>query len=1173
MGAVIGSVTRSREELQLGDCVLIEVLDAAGGPLSEDPAVLVSINGVLGARQWLQPEHPGSFPVLVCARRGDEVETSAMELPVAAPAAPPEQEQVEAGAIVVRALRVPGVPLLQLAKAGDTPYRASFSVTAQNPTLPASGPQRLARRVVRRPGQRPLATLEQLGGNVAALEAAFLAQPAAPRPTYAWDFGDGTTATTQEPWAEHDFESSLGPDEAHRVFDVAVRFQDPDGTPREMVRSLSVHNAYAICKQRGTLVPRFASSGFASPLFGGFEATVTVTNIEPGPLTLTSRRVRLSTWEADSEDLFGPEEPLSPPLVIPGGQSASVPIVVLHAQVPKDAPGFSVCLAGTSEQGLPVRVECQFDISRADQESSGIRLGALAVTHLHQFRDLVDEASILVTQAQQAQPEQPEHEGPFAVHVERHHLPIEEQVRIAPVEQRLRAQPVEELHLQQANRIPFEVPGEGVDAQAVQGLREGLHLERRLAPSVLAQAGLADSPALVNPAAGAAVELRSNLSAGISLLSPDTASTDAGLFRAVSAELLHKSLWDTILASDPQEGATCDPDNVDAPEGWACQATGRVENKQVPGRFLNARKGDIILSPGGLGMIGGMLMSVSPPQRYAHCGIMTNNHTEITHSTGAGDRVEAYPVGSILGEAQPTEGHRPDIVKYGWPGVVTQSVEDAVNGSYMLDPETAGLPEDQRKWYRIATFTPGRSGMPVQGVWEMVPALVVKPDPMQETPQIRRRLREIAASARGEAGRSHYRFFCYTDPTIGLTSTAPPEAGWAAGTYPSVCSSFLWMLMRRHGVALEAGADPATEGSLEPADRAAGGQVSGQSLDGLYFYTAAERRAAGEYLYKYLHAKVLGKAEEEAGILGDLANLFSDMADDVASQICNTFAFDWSDTEAKDSERWRDEARDASAVSPDNILLWDGPGAQGLYGYAEPLHYRERRIEPVAEHAWHQVTRFATVRGRVLFQGNPSPGVLVQLYDGMEDFSDANGAFLLERVPHGRYRLKAGGRDVGGVLLAAEEDLVVDRDDLVHDVLLGGPPEQFRRVAVTGSMHIVDFEDFASDEVVDRPFGRDFLVGPFHTHEDFTFVERMGGEVRVELRVIMDWRLDNGVDIRWEHRFFEGASEDTDDLDGQADKNFTLAAGWWQSWNTRINSGGAGESSIDVLFDNQVNPS
>src|SRR5216110_1843687 len=103
--------------------------------------------------------------------------------------------------------------------------------------------------------------------------------------------------------------------------------------------------------------------------------------------------------------------------------------------------------------------------------------------------------------------------------------------------------------------------------------------------------------------------------------------------------------------------------------------------------------------------------------------------------------------------------------------------------------------------------------------------MVVKPDPLNETPAIRSQLHGIADFAAQQSGKTHYRFFCYTDPSIGLTHPAPPEAKWAAGTFPTVCSSFIWLAIKQAGIAIE--------GGLESSD-IVGGDMHGVTALGAY---------------------------------------------------------------------------------------------------------------------------------------------------------------------------------------------------------------------------------------------------------------------------------------------------------------------------------------------------
>jgi hypothetical protein len=256
--------------------------------------------------------------------------------------------------------------------------------------------------------------------------------------------------------------------------------------------------------------------------------------------------------------------------------------------------------------------------------------------------------------------------------------------------------------------------------------------------------------------------------------------------------------------------------------------------------------------------------------------------------------------------------------------------------------------------------------------------MVVKPDPLDETPQIRTKLAGIADFAANQEGKSHYRFFCYTDPTIGLTDKAPNGAKWAAGTFPAVCSSLIWMSIRQSNEKIE--------GALEPADLDGGAQIALKTPDGLYVYDADERLASGEVLFNRLHLMVVQQ-------VGGFIEFLTDAADDISNQILNTFASDWADWAAKDSEKWR-QTTDANAVSPQNLMFYDSP----LYGFSEPLIFRDARVEDVVIHKWKKVAQTGTIKGVVKFQGKPVQGVNV-LLSVSQATANRRPDFLTRRVP------------------------------------------------------------------------------------------------------------------------------------------------------------------------------
>jgi len=117
---------------------------------------------------------------------------------------------------------------------------------------------------------------------------------------------------------------------------------------------------------------------------------------------------------------------------------------------------------------------------------------------------------------------------------------------------------------------------------------------------------------------------------------------------------------------------------------------------------------------------------------------MTRNFDEITHCTSSEDRIKAYPVGSVIcGGPEPTQGFRPDVVQYQWPGVIQQTVENSVLGENLPDPEGGTN-------YSMQDFNAGASGEMVGGNWIIVPSVVVQPDPKLETRELRLRIHAVS---------------------------------------------------------------------------------------------------------------------------------------------------------------------------------------------------------------------------------------------------------------------------------------------------------------------------------------------------------------------------------------------------------------------------------------------
>ncbi len=105
------------------------------------------------------------------------------------------------------------------------------------------------------------------------------------------------------------------------------------------------------------------------------------------------------------------------------------------------------------------------------------------------------------------------------------------------------------------------------------------------------------------------------------------------------------------------------------------------------------------------------------------------------------------------------------------------------------------------------------------------------------------------------------------------------------------------------------------------------------------------------------------------------------------------------------------------------------------------------------------------------------------------------------------------------------------------------PANQIRRISLTGTMDVVD-DEWGRDETSHRDFNEFRDLGPDNRNAEFFIVERMGGEIRVEFRIRLEWQ--NGfINVSHNTKLFEGTTEDTTDLDGEYSGSYVLADNRW----------------------------
>jgi len=305
------------------------------------------------------------------------------------------------------------------------------------------------------------------------------------------------------------------------------------------------------------------------------------------------------------------------------------------------------------------------------------------------------------------------------------------------------------------------------------------------------------------------------------------------------------------------------------------------------------------------------------------------------------------------------------------------------------------------------------------------------------------------------------------------------------------------------------------------------------TLDGLYLYGEDERKGAGKWLNDALSEQVFGSlkgslaakggvekivadAIDDVGrgafiasagvgaaavaallssvsgpvgvVIGGLSAVFIeqliellyDMPDDIANQICNSFAFDChrgfpGDTHCVDaagneirdidSTNWADAPGSGRAVSPDNIhMFWDAPGPserggplRGLYGFNAEVQLvvaaiRRPRCELVPS------TGTATIHGSVLQNKQRVAGAMVRV-NCQKTVSTLDPGYSFTVRSDGRYKVVARYEDPQtGITYCGEATtgIVQPGDTIELDIQLAEPPACLRNIIVEGTIRVDD---------------------------------------------------------------------------------------------------------------------
>lgn len=579
----------------------------------------------------------------------------------------------------------------------------------------------------------------------------------------------------------------------------------------------------------------------------------------------------------------------------------------------------------------------------------------------------------------------------------------------------------------------------------------------------------------------------------------------------------------TISAGEPCSPAT------ENREGFFCSPTDKW--MVTPGEIINALRGDLIESPSCAGLVGTMLAALQPLQYYSHVGIMTEDRTKLISATTPDSRAKDFPVDGD-NPGLPTDGFQEQPLKFGWPGNLEQTVHEALYGGFYEDPIGGS--------YRMGPFQLESRECGSGDNARLIAPAVIKPPPEFES-AVRPVLHDLVDEIMSPAHEVHYRFFSYTDATIGTKRNAEggiigrlegpfdDHTDWAVGTIPAVCSTLIWEAAHR---LQEKGATFILEGNAtEAIDQEIRRGVQVGTEDGLYFYSSSERRGAAIEFYDYVYNKV---SEKDSTGLGQF---LTDIADDIATQATFCFAFDECSEDAKDEvfvgadndyadyDEWFASAFDpgpGNTVSPDNLMLWDSPAEGGLYGYMERMMYVGSRLRRQFE--WQPASGTVAITVEVTKDGAAAAGATVTIGQDVVGAqrtakTGEDGIAVLQNLSVGAtttlYPVHAslleeeapGSEFSGQILFAGDKTVEVIPGQVPEQVeieLLGGDPN-FREIEVSGSVEVLD-DDGESDDIEKKTFE---VAGKAEVNPFFTPELDLGGN---------SWCVDGEVASRLEVR-------------------------------------------------------
>jgi hypothetical protein len=126
---------------------------------------------------------------------------------------------------------------------------------------------------------------------------------------YHWEFGDGTVSDTAFPATDHSYAAAIARDVEFNPYDVKVTVRRPSQPDTSAASTLTLWNAYAFNKARGTIRPSVETTAASLTLTGALD--LSVKNVEAEALNFTARRIDLQPCSATAAPTYGAAEAIA----------------------------------------------------------------------------------------------------------------------------------------------------------------------------------------------------------------------------------------------------------------------------------------------------------------------------------------------------------------------------------------------------------------------------------------------------------------------------------------------------------------------------------------------------------------------------------------------------------------------------------------------------------------------------------------------------------------------------------------------------------------------------------------------------------------------------------------------------------------------------------------------